>query len=76
MSDLESLDEVPGLLADRDVAGLSLAFVTGQPRVELSWPFTDGHWTIPGIGALVVYEPPGELVFHQSGRSVRAKRVT
>jgi len=48
----------------------------GQPRVELSWPFTDGHWTIPGIGALVVYEPPDELVFHQNGRSVRAKRVT
>lgn len=48
----------------------------GQPRTELSWPFTDGHWTIPGIGALVVYEPPGDLVFHQNGRSVRAKRVT
>jgi hypothetical protein len=48
----------------------------GQPRTELSWPFTDGHWTIPGIGALVVYEPPDELVFHQNGRSVRAKRVT
>lgn len=48
----------------------------GQPRAELSWPFTDGHWTIPGIGALVVYEPPGELVFHQNGRSVRARRVT
>jgi hypothetical protein len=48
----------------------------GQPRVELSWPFTDGHWTIPGIGALVVYEPPDELVFHQNGRSVRAKQAT
>lgn len=48
----------------------------GQPRTELSWPFTDGHWTIPGIGALVVYEPPDELVFHQNGRSVRARRAT
>jgi CubicO group peptidase (beta-lactamase class C family) len=48
----------------------------GQPSVELSWPFTDGHWTIPGIGALVVYEPPDDLVFHQSGRSVRATRIT
>lgn len=48
----------------------------GQPRVELSWPFTDGHWTIPGIGALIVYEPPDDLVFHQNGRAVRAKRIT
>jgi hypothetical protein len=39
----------------------------GQPRVELSWPFTDGHWTIPGIGALVVYEPPDDWSFIRTG---------
>lgn len=48
----------------------------GQPRVELAEPFTDGHWRVPGLEALVVFEPPDGLVFHQNGRSVQAKRIT
>jgi CubicO group peptidase (beta-lactamase class C family) len=36
VSDLESLDEVPGLLKDRDVAALSLAFVTGPGAVPVT----------------------------------------
>jgi CubicO group peptidase (beta-lactamase class C family) len=47
----------------------------GQPRVELAWPCTDGHWRVPGLEALVVFEPPDDLVFHQNGRPVRAKRI-
>lgn len=47
----------------------------GQPRIELAWPFTDGHWRVPGMEALVVFEPPDDLVFHAGGRSVRARRI-
>jgi CubicO group peptidase (beta-lactamase class C family) len=46
VSDLESLNEVPGLLEDRGVPGLSLAFVTGPGAAPVT-----GAWGSASAGS-------------------------
>lgn len=46
----------------------------GQPTVELCWPFAPGRWRIPGLEAVVVYEPPDRLRILHSGQEVVAER--
>lgn len=46
----------------------------GQPTVELAWPFARGHWRIPGLEAVVVYEPPDRLRLLHAGREVIGRR--
>jgi CubicO group peptidase (beta-lactamase class C family) len=46
VSELESLDEVPGLLDDRGVPGLSLAYVTGPGAVPAT-----GTWGSASAGS-------------------------
>lgn len=46
----------------------------GQPAVELCWPFAPGRWRIPGLEAVVVYEPPDRLRILHSGQEIVAQR--
>ena len=46
----------------------------GQPAVELCWPFAPGRWRIPGLEAVVVYEPPDRLRILHGGRDIVAER--
>jgi CubicO group peptidase (beta-lactamase class C family) len=46
----------------------------GQQAVQLAPPFADGHWRVPGLEAVLVFEPPRTLRFLQAGREVIARR--
>jgi hypothetical protein len=61
---------------DRHGGRTLLLALPSQPTIEPAWPFTDGHWRIPGLEAVVVYEHPDRLRLLHAGREVVATRVT